>query len=411
LQLSFKNVTHLNFHLNFVEAAGQWANRESFHMAHFFLLPFLPRGVPGEDQCQWPSFSSSTGTLNIASDSNHHRAASSPPTCTLTTTSTSRIRQHQTSPVMCTGIIGQCQCFRCMDHPTPGKLLRIEFCPKQQDYMVGVWNPSSPEIEKLTPCANLTFDRVREPDACHFKKKDDTKEDSEVTVNKLKQPEDPQKDETTKDTASSAVTSSTNSVGDFTDPGIRFAPINAAEAAMPALTSPTKNKASPTKGNASPTKRIKTAAEDKVGDGDKADKMDKTASETHKANITDNNVDKGNDKDDDKMDIDPPFATTDTATGAGAGQKSPTKPTSNAPPLTPSSRKRLPDNRPRTPKVLEATAAAASAAAAAEAASRVPDGQWTHEETIKLLALRAKGIELEGMGQVSSLFTCRLLTW
>jgi hypothetical protein len=319
---------------------------------------------------------------------------------------------------MCTGIIGQCQCFRCMDHPTPGKLLRIEFCPKQQDYMVGVWNPSSPEIEKLTPCANLTYDRVREPDACHFKKKDDTKEDSEVTDNKLKQPENPQKDETTKDTASSAVTSSTNSVGDFTDPGIRFAPINAAEIAEPTLASPTKNKASPTKNKTSPTKRMKIAAEDKVGDGDKADKVDKvdkTASETDKANITDNNAEKGNDNDNDKMDIDPPTTTTETDTGAGtnAAHETPSKHNTEkqtstkatSVPTTPSSRKRLPNSRPQTPRVLEATAAAASAAAAAEEASRVPDGQWTHEETIKLLALRAKGIEFEGMGQVSAPFS------
>jgi hypothetical protein len=286
-----------------------------------------------------------------------------------------------------------------MDHPTPGKLLRLEFCPKQQDELAGIWDPSSPQAQKLTPCANLTFDRVRDPKSCHFKNKEDMSNDNEVSDNKLNQPEDIQKDEAGKDTANRAVTP--NSASTPADPtpasphtGTRFLPINAAAVAKPALASPTKDKASP-------TKRVRTTSEDKVVDGDKA----------NKANNTDNNADKGNDNND-KMDIDPPSATTDTNTDTdivtSAAQRTPSKHDTNkqtgtmAPPdpVTPSGRKRLPDNRPRTPRVLEATAAAAAAAATAEAASRVPGGQWTHEETIKLLALRAKGIEFEGMGEV-----------
>jgi hypothetical protein len=66
--------------------------------------------------------------------------------------------------------------------------------------------------------------------------------------------------------------------------------------------------------------------------------------------------------------------------------------------ILPNGRHPLPTSRPRTHRVLEATAAAA----AAQAAERVASGQWTHEETVRLLLLRIKEVGFAEMGEVST---------
>ncbi|KAK4148959.1 hypothetical protein C8A00DRAFT_38451 [Chaetomidium leptoderma] len=73
-------------------------------------------------------------------------------------------------------------------------------------------------------------------------------------------------------------------------------------------------------------------------------------------------------------------------------------------PRTPIGRTRLPDSRPRNPANIMAAAAARNAAlmaaaAAADAARAANGGQWTDEETMKLMMLRSKGVACADMVQ------------
>ena len=117
---------------------------------------------------------------------------------------------------MCTGVIGHCQCLRCVDHPAPGKLLRVDFCPEQQNKLAGVWveKADSGHEHKVAACDNLTFKRVGEPGACHFKAAD-TKMDS--------------------DTEMKDVVDGPSGAGSASGLGITFTPINAAAIAKAAL--------------------------------------------------------------------------------------------------------------------------------------------------------------------------------
>ncbi|KAK4126751.1 hypothetical protein N657DRAFT_640615 [Parathielavia appendiculata] len=321
---------------------------------------------------------------------------------------------------MCTGIIGQCQCFSCMDLPTPGKVLRIDFCPTRQDELVGVWTPFSPQTGKLTPCSNLTFDRVRDPLSCHFRNMDvnqgTTAKAVTHTDTKLKRPEDVQKEESLKDAANHALSLGSASKPIENDPvgaevEIHFTPINAAAVAKHA--SATTNEDKPGAIKAMPTFDYNDLDKtDKADNIDKAGHMNTMDNDPH-ATAYESNTESNTEND--KMDIDDaPSAAADPGAGsshetstnptdkrtvtnvsaasAGSVQETLSKQTASATntsgSLTPSSRKRLPDSRPRTPAVAEAAASVTR-----------NNGQWTHEETVKLLLLRAKAVAFEGIAE------------
>jgi hypothetical protein len=132
------------------------------------------------------------------------------------------------SSKMCKAIIGHCQCVRCMDHPTPGVLRRVDFCDTKQQGLAGLWTDT--ELEKardaLLPCNNLTFDRQGDPDACHFKvKKNEGVHEDAV------QKEDEHNKQPVMDLAEEKPTE----VADY--PRIKFTPINAVAIARAALAS------------------------------------------------------------------------------------------------------------------------------------------------------------------------------
>jgi hypothetical protein len=66
---------------------------------------------------------------------------------------------------MCVGIIGHCSCVRCLELKNPGKLLRVEFCKAQQDKLGPAWNSRWP----ILACKDISFSRVYDPNSCHFK--------------------------------------------------------------------------------------------------------------------------------------------------------------------------------------------------------------------------------------------------
>jgi hypothetical protein len=305
---------------------------------------------------------------------------------------------------MCTGVIGHCQCLRCVDHPAPGKLLRVDFCPEQQNKLAGVWvkKASSGHDHKVAACDKLTFKRVGEPGACHFKDADIKMQDA--------------------DTEMKNVVDTPSGSGSVSGPGIAFTPINAAAIAQAALSI------------ADNADNISQAQEDKAaataGDNDRHNTMN-----TNKATPTTGLSNPDNDNDSDMTQEQENPSSTSTSATPNNNKKPPTltltqpqiqtnntttnttttnttnnntAPKPAAVPQTPTKpRTPQPDSRPRTPRVAKATADAL----AAEAAARAARGEWTHAETIKLLLLRVKEVGLEEedvIGRVS-LFSFFLL--
>ncbi|KAK3305309.1 uncharacterized protein B0T15DRAFT_555378 [Chaetomium strumarium] len=70
---------------------------------------------------------------------------------------------------MCVGIIGHCSCVRCLEQPNPGKLLRVDFCNEHQERLRGVWKRSLPVQPTIALCPKVTFKRVHDPNSCHCK--------------------------------------------------------------------------------------------------------------------------------------------------------------------------------------------------------------------------------------------------
>lgn len=252
---------------------------------------------------------------------------------------------------MCTGIVGHCQCLKCLDHPVPGKLLRIDFCDKQQEELTGIWTNFLPHERRLVPCSKLKFDRVRNPDSCHFKNEvvqEGTSSTEPIHTAAGKEPEEPSSSRTT------------------------FTPINAAQVALAKAALAISTEAQDTV----------TAASSPLSSGDNQDKIAIDAlCALSAANLRTTGSQPNT----------PPEQQESTSNEAGAAVTG-----------TPTRRTPLPSNRLCTPNVLQATAAAAAAVVAAETAGHATGGQWTHAETIKLLVLKAKGFGYENMGDVST---------
>ncbi|KAL2171546.1 hypothetical protein VTG60DRAFT_2379 [Thermothelomyces hinnuleus] len=295
---------------------------------------------------------------------------------------------------MCKGIIGHCQCLRCIDHPAPGKIQRVDFCEKKKHELVGITSSLTAAECRfyLAPCENLTLVRIRDPDACHFKGNE-------------------------------------NAVGALE---IKFTPINAAVSIVKAaLSALAENGADHTHGAA--------AAVDDGGDkmdldrascgagkheadnvGRDSGEMDNPGKTSQHAQNTDNN-----------MDVDSPPGTTkadkQTAAGSPLNAETPVKPASAStvasadtgtdvgtlartrPSKTPTGRTPLPTSRPPLPLALQkamdvpASPAVTAAAGAADAERPEEDegAPWTHQETVKLLLLRCKEVAFERMAEVS----------
>jgi hypothetical protein len=265
---------------------------------------------------------------------------------------------------MCTGIIGHCQCLKCLDYPVPGKLLRVNFCDKQQEELAGIWTNFLPHERRLVPCNKLTFDRVRDPDSCHFKKNE--------VVQKSTSSSEPMDTAAGKEAGKSSPSSTT------------FTPINAAQVAIAkAALAVSTEKATPAE-----TQDTATIASSSLAPGD-TENRDKMAIDALCALSATNPASSPIPKPD-----------THSRQEGLASNNEPAAVASAAVTGTPTHRTPLPTSRPPTPRVVQATAAAA---AAADTAGRVAGGgQWTHAETIKLLVLKAKGVEYEDMPDVST---------
>ncbi|KAL2144056.1 hypothetical protein VTI28DRAFT_9667 [Corynascus sepedonium] len=311
---------------------------------------------------------------------------------------------------MCKGIIGHCQCLRCIDHPAPGKLKRVDFCEKKQDELVGVASSLvTAECRfQLAPCKDLTLVRMREPDACHFRP-EGAKEGTMDTFDSL---------------------------------AIRFTPINAASIARAALSVLGENiSASSGQGAAAvasdgsnkmdvngpprdaaqhkvnSTKHIETQNPDSINHLEKTGKMD-----INNLSSTDNGHCAEPPKDDKICIVSDPvplFETTqeptstptqaDIETKADNGGRTGAQTPNNDLPKTPKGRTPLPTSRPSqvlTPQVSQvpppitpAAAAAVIVAAPSQPAESVAKDAWTHQETVKLLLLRCKEVEFADMAK------------
>lgn len=287
---------------------------------------------------------------------------------------------------MCVSIIGHCQCLRCLELPIPGKLLRVEFCEKQQAELAGIWTNFLPHERKLIPCKDMAFDRMHEPRACHFKKHE--------AVNK-----GPNRSKTT---------AQGNTVGDIAtsfNSGTFFKAINASAI-----------KPSPINDN-SAIAHASAIARAALAVSAKTTAIAQTrGGATSSDNLAEHNSDSDNKTDN-------PIIATAVAVPMTPSknkeeqqfQPETTRSPDSVPPNTPNTtytnRTPLPSSRPLTPRVIQATAAAAAAAVVAATAQNAADpmaaeGQWTHEETIKLLALRVREVEYADMGEVSFAFRC-----
>ncbi|KAL2178313.1 uncharacterized protein P884DRAFT_298958 [Thermothelomyces heterothallicus CBS 202.75] len=308
---------------------------------------------------------------------------------------------------MCKGIIGHCQCLRCIDHPAPGKIQRVDFCEKKMHELVGITSSLTAAECRfyLAPCENLTLVRVRDPDACHFK-------------------------------------GGENAVGALE---IKFAPINAAVSiAKAALSALAENEAGHAHGAA--------AAVDDGGDkmdldrascgagkheadniGRDSGEMDSPGKMSQHAQNTDNNMDVCSPPGATKahkqtaagwpLNAETPVKPTSTSAVTSAGwplnAETPVKPTSTSavtsagtgtdagtlartrPFKTPTGRTPLPTSRPPLPFALHKTTdvPASPAVTAAERTGEDEGARWTHQETVKLLLLRCKEVAFERMAE------------
>ncbi|KAK4249770.1 hypothetical protein C7999DRAFT_12444 [Corynascus novoguineensis] len=307
---------------------------------------------------------------------------------------------------MCKGIIGHCQCLRCIDHPAPGKLKRVDFCEKKQDELVGVTSSlATAECRfQLAPCKDLTLVRMREPDACHFRS-EGAKEETMDTFDSL---------------------------------AIRFTPINAASIARAALSvlgenitdfsgqgaavvaSDGSNKmdvngpprdAAQHKVNS--TKLIETQKPDSINHLEMTGNMD-----INNLSSTDNGHSAEPPKGDKKSTATDPlpiFETTqeptntpteaDIETNTDNGSRTGARTPNNDMPKTPKGRTPLPTSRPSqiltplVPPPITAAAAAVVVAAPSQTAESVAKDAWTHQETVKLLLLRCKEIDFAEMAK------------
>ncbi|AEO59297.1 hypothetical protein MYCTH_94678 [Thermothelomyces thermophilus ATCC 42464] len=287
---------------------------------------------------------------------------------------------------MCKGIIGHCQCLRCIDHPAPGKIQRVDFCEKKKHELVGITSSLTAAECRfyLAPCENLTLVRIRDPDACHFK-------------------------------------GGENAVGGLE---IKFTPINAAVSiAKAALSALAENEANHAHGAA--------AAVDDGGDNMDLDRASFGAGK-HEADIVgrdsgEMDINPGKTSQhaqntDNNMDVDSPLgaskADKQTPAGFPLNAETPVKPTSTStvasadntgtdagtlartrPFKTPSGRTPLPTSRPPLPLALQKTTGVpgSPAVTTAERAGEDEGARWTHQETVKLLLLRCKEVAFERM--------------
>ncbi|KAH6617337.1 hypothetical protein F5144DRAFT_596378 [Chaetomium tenue] len=334
---------------------------------------------------------------------------------------------------MCKAIIGHCQCMGCLDQLVPGSLRRVDFCDTKQEELAGLWIHTEPERARtqLIPCKNLTFQRVGDPDACHSKgkKKEGVKQ------------EDANKQLPVAEGAQEIPTEAAHY------PTNRFTPINAAQIARAAMGVLETAESGHAQGV--------ITIEDDVGDADDADDVDDSgdnmdidspeagasaatgklpasspraadspktrgtgkavASSSHPSTPT--KINKGKQPATTTTNPATPWAVTTTPTkrstpyttttgtiaSSSSSTTTPTHPHAHTTPTrsgsssssSSSSSKRtpLPTTRPSTPRVRQAEAAFA----AAELADRVSRGAWTHEETVKLLLLRGRGVGYEDM--------------
>ncbi|KAL2149112.1 hypothetical protein VTH82DRAFT_8460 [Thermothelomyces myriococcoides] len=328
---------------------------------------------------------------------------------------------------MCQGIIGHCQCLRCLDHPNPGKVQRVEFCEKKKRELVGITSSMTAAECRfyLAPCEDISLVRARDPDACHFK---DDKNVAGASENK-------------------------------------FTPINdtvsIAKAALSALGENETNRPHGTAADAGDVGGMMVLAR-AACDASKheADNVRRASNEMVNLGTTSQHAQSMSNYNDNNMDVDCPPGTAGigkhtpaeyplnaeapanpsstgtvtpastsavTQTGAGTGTSTNTgvgtlprarpakTPTSRTP--LPTSRPSLPPNRQKGTNMPASSAAAAAAAAttagstsrattagttaSAAAAEDTEEEEatvpWTHQETIKLLLLRCKQVAFERM--------------
>ncbi|KAK4140559.1 uncharacterized protein C8A04DRAFT_14820 [Dichotomopilus funicola] len=297
---------------------------------------------------------------------------------------------------MCIAVVKHCPCVKCMDKPSPETTERLDYCADKQEMLRGTWdgNTSMPMFTRqklMMPCHELTYMRALDANMCLFKKDNASPAD---TI---------------------AAPAAETAVADER-PLIKFTPINIPTKGRSKLANSLSNDTSghihkrarldgpstTTKTGTATGTALTTAAalthlaenfareNNTTNNNSSPNPTSSTIVHPASSTITATSSPACNNNSSSPLAPTPSSTTHGTGTGTGTpGHTGTTGRTGSTGITNSKGRTPLPNSRPMTPRVIQATAAAA----AADLAARVARGVWTHEESVKVLLLRCREIE------------------